>query len=249
VERRISGLLLMVVLAVGYAAYPAQVDVYFSPNGGCQDAVAAQLRAARTSIDVAVYSFTANRLASILDSAATRGVRVRVVTDRQQAGSDYSVAARPGRKFPLRIGAGGGYMHNKLAIIDDSVCITGSYNWSEVAETRNDENLLVLVSPELAKAYEARFELIWTYSSPASLLSPVTGEEQPAPERAKPAVSKPSSAAEPTRATGGSDEVYITRTGKKYHRAGCGYLSKSCIPISRKDAESRGYTPCSRCRP
>ena len=43
--------------------------------------------------------------------------------------------------------------------------------------------------------------------------------------------------------------VYITRTGKKYHRAGCSYLRSSSIPISLKEAKARGYTPCSRCRP
>jgi len=43
--------------------------------------------------------------------------------------------------------------------------------------------------------------------------------------------------------------VYITRTGSKYHRAGCSYLRRSKIPISLKEACARGYTPCSRCRP
>jgi micrococcal nuclease len=43
--------------------------------------------------------------------------------------------------------------------------------------------------------------------------------------------------------------VYITRTGAKYHRAGCTYLRKSMIPSSKTDAISRGYTPCSRCSP
>jgi len=42
--------------------------------------------------------------------------------------------------------------------------------------------------------------------------------------------------------------VYRTRTGKKYHRAGCRYLSKSCIPISLEDA-ARTLGPCSVCRP
>lgn len=42
--------------------------------------------------------------------------------------------------------------------------------------------------------------------------------------------------------------VYVTRTGAKYHRAGCRYLSKSCIPISLKDAKQR-YSPCSVCNP
>ena len=42
--------------------------------------------------------------------------------------------------------------------------------------------------------------------------------------------------------------VYITKTGSKYHRAGCRYLSKSSIPISLSDAKSR-YSPCSVCNP
>ncbi len=41
--------------------------------------------------------------------------------------------------------------------------------------------------------------------------------------------------------------VYITRTGAKYHRDGCRYLSKSKIPITLKEAINRGYTPCSVC--
>jgi len=42
--------------------------------------------------------------------------------------------------------------------------------------------------------------------------------------------------------------VYITRTGSKYHRGSCRYLSKSKIPISLKEAAAR-YTPCSVCQP
>lgn len=42
--------------------------------------------------------------------------------------------------------------------------------------------------------------------------------------------------------------VYITRTGIKYHRAGCRYLSKSCIPIDIKEARQQ-YSPCSVCNP
>jgi competence protein ComEC len=43
--------------------------------------------------------------------------------------------------------------------------------------------------------------------------------------------------------------VYITKTGKKYHRATCRYLSKSKIPITLKDAKANGYTACSVCKP
>lgn len=43
--------------------------------------------------------------------------------------------------------------------------------------------------------------------------------------------------------------VYVTKSGTKYHRDGCGYLKKSKIPISLEDAEAKGYTPCSKCNP
>jgi phosphatidylserine/phosphatidylglycerophosphate/cardiolipin synthase-like enzyme len=231
------------------AAIPTTAEVYFSPNGGCQDAVLSQLRSARRSVDVAIYSFTANRVALVLDSAVERGVKVRVVMDRQQVASNNSVAALLAEKLPLRIGAGGGLMHDKFAIVDDSVCVTGSYNWSDAAELKNDENLLVLASPALAKAYKDRFEIIWTYSVPeSSLLAPPEGEQAP-PSQIRPSQSGASSSGQGKAKTDGGDIVYITKSGKKYHREGCSSLSKSCIPISRKDAEARGYTPCSRCNP
>ena len=43
--------------------------------------------------------------------------------------------------------------------------------------------------------------------------------------------------------------VYLTKTGKKYHRDGCQYLSKSRIEKSLGDAVAAGYTACKRCRP
>ena len=44
-----------------------------------------------------------------------------------------------------------------------------------------------------------------------------------------------------------SETVYITQTGKKYHRAGCRHLQKSQIPISLDDAKAKGYTACKSC--
>ena len=77
---------------------------------------------------------------------------------------------------------------------------------------------------------------------------------------ATPATSKPAHPAPPVidevevdpETASESDEeettVYVTRTGKKYHRAGCRYLSRSMIPISLEDAQA-GYDPCSVCDP
>jgi hypothetical protein len=54
----------------------------------------------------------------------------------------------------------------------------------------------------------------------------------------------------PTLTPTSSDEiVYITESGTKYHKKGCKYLSKSQIPISKKEAIAKGYTACSVCKP
>ena len=53
--------------------------------------------------------------------------------------------------------------------------------------------------------------------------------------------------AEPSPSPVQSETVYITQTGKKYHRAGCRHLQKSQIPISLDDAKAKGYTACKSC--
>jgi hypothetical protein len=60
------------------------------------------------------------------------------------------------------------------------------------------------------------------------------GAQQPPPQRVE----------EPKAQT-----VYVTRTGKRYHREGCRYLASSKIPMTLKDAKAQGYTPCKVCRP
>ncbi len=46
----------------------------------------------------------------------------------------------------------------KVIIIDHKIVITGSYNFSKAAETKNAENLLIIHSPELTALYEANFQ-------------------------------------------------------------------------------------------
>jgi len=47
----------------------------------------------------------------------------------------------------------------------------------------------------------------------------------------------------------GDTIVYITKTGAKYHRAGCRSLAKSSIPIKLRDAVAKGYGACKVCKP
>ena len=74
----------------------------------------------------------------------------------------------------------------------------------------------------------------------------------PAPTGTPPSTLPAVPAAETRPAPGDSKSdtlvVYVTRTGEKYHVAGCRYLSKSMVPIALKEARQR-YTPCSVCKP
>jgi phosphatidylserine/phosphatidylglycerophosphate/cardiolipin synthase-like enzyme len=52
-------------------------------------------------------------------------------------------------------------MHHKVIVIDGEIVITGSYNFSNNAEKRNDENVLILHSSEIAGLYLSEFERVW----------------------------------------------------------------------------------------
>ena len=58
------------------------------------------------------------------------------------------------------------YMHHKVMIVDGVIVITGSYDWTETAETYNDENLIVISSSQIASVYEEEFSRIWDLSRP-----------------------------------------------------------------------------------
>ena len=53
----------------------------------------------------------------------------------------------------------------------------------------------------------------------------------------------------PSSAAAAGITVYVTRTGRKYHRATCRHLRRSKIPVSIEEAKAQGYTPCAVCNP
>ena len=81
--------------------------------------------------------------------------------------------------------------------------------------------------------------------------APSVAEEAPAAEPTQqPEAEKPAEAEQvPQQEQATEVTVHITKTGEKYHSAGCRYLSKSDIPVSLGKAKEAGYTPCSVCRP
>ena len=120
-------------------------DVYFSPHGGCTDAIVKELNNAKTEILVQAYSFTSRPIAKALLDARKKGIKIEVVLDKSQRSKKYSAAdfvVHAG--IPTYIDSAHAIAHNKIMIIDRSTLITGSFNFTKAAEDKNAENLLIL---------------------------------------------------------------------------------------------------------
>jgi phosphatidylserine/phosphatidylglycerophosphate/cardiolipin synthase-like enzyme len=147
------------------------VEVYFSPKGGCMDAVVRELKKARREVLVQAYSFTADPITFGLVEAKKRGAQVDIVLDRsneQESYSDLHILLEQGLA-PL-IDSTHAIAHNKIIIIDKRTLITGSYNFTNQAEHENAENLVVIKGhPELLGMYRQNFMVHKAHSQQPNL--------------------------------------------------------------------------------
>lgn len=139
------------------------VEVLFSPDDGVASRVYDILNEAEKSIYFLAYSFTSDDLGQIIRTQAENGVNVAGVMDDGQVksniGTEYDLFKRAG--LNVLVDNNEGLMHHKTIIIDDQIVITGSYNFTNSAETRNDENLVVLYNPIIANFYMKEFDRIY----------------------------------------------------------------------------------------
>jgi phosphatidylserine/phosphatidylglycerophosphate/cardiolipin synthase-like enzyme len=132
----------------------APVKVYFSPKGGCTEAMVREIDQAKTEILVQAYSFTSAPIAKALVNAHKRGVTVLVILDKRQQSEQYTSATFLTNAGILTyIDGSHAIAHNKIMIIDKIKIITGSFNFTKAAEEKNAENVLIISSKELAMPY------------------------------------------------------------------------------------------------
>jgi phosphatidylserine/phosphatidylglycerophosphate/cardiolipin synthase-like enzyme len=130
------------------------IEVYFSPHGGCTDAIVRELDKAQGTVLVQAYSFTSYRIAKAILDAHKRGVKVEVILDKSQRTDQYSSATfLYNSGIPVKIDAVHVIAQNKIMIIDGETAITGSFNFTRAAEEKNAENLLVIRDKKLAEQY------------------------------------------------------------------------------------------------
>ena len=161
---------------VGTAATPypglmvdtTPVEIYFSPDDGVAAQIMTLIQAAQESIYFMAFSFTSNNLGAAIRERAAGGLMVAGVMDDGQInsnqGTEFDLFKQAG--LDVRRDGNAGQMHDKVIIIDRSMVITGSYNYTASAEDYNDENVIILHNTVIAEQYLAEVQRIFDIAQP-----------------------------------------------------------------------------------
>lgn len=139
------------------------VGTYFSPDDGNAAQIIELIQNAEENIYFMAFSFTSDDIAQALIDATDDGITVVGVFEESQyysnSGTEFDHLLAAG--LDVRLDGNDRNMHHKVFIIDGEIVITGSYNFSRSAEERNDENTLIIYSPEIAAQYLAEFDRVF----------------------------------------------------------------------------------------
>jgi len=144
---------------------PIQV-VFTSEDHAIEESIIPIVNSATRSIRFLTFSYTDFPLAQAMIQRAQNGVNVAGVFEK--VGSDTEAAELKTlfcAQVPVRRDGNGGFMHNKVIVVDERFVITGSLNFSTNAETSNDENVIIIDNPDIAKLYMQDFERVWALAA------------------------------------------------------------------------------------
>lgn len=142
------------------------IESYFSPSDNTNQKIIDALNTADNDLNIETMLMTRSDLALAIWDAQKRGATVQVITnderDNSESVNDILSDNLPSGNFVFD-DAVSGIMHNKVAIVDanfatsDPQIITGSHNWSNSANDKNDENTLIIHSAEIANIFFQQF--------------------------------------------------------------------------------------------
>ena len=141
----------------------SELEIYFSPKDkALTNGVLPLIEGAKNYIYLPIFVLSDKRVAEALISAKKRGVDVKIIGDALNSSvkhSKHTLLRNAGIMFKTENYAG--KMHSKSMIIDDMYTVIGSMNFSNSGENRNDENLIIIKDPKIAKFYKDFFIYQW----------------------------------------------------------------------------------------
>jgi phosphatidylserine/phosphatidylglycerophosphate/cardiolipin synthase-like enzyme len=136
-----------------------QVENYFSPVDEVMQKLVQYVKGSRKSIRFMIFTYTHPDLSAAMIAQAKAGVDIQGVIENRGA-SQGALVPLFCAKLPVKVDGNKYTMHHKVMIIDDSIVVTGSFNFTDSADTANDDNLLVIHSPAVAALYLQEFERV-----------------------------------------------------------------------------------------
>lgn len=122
-----------------------------------QNRILKALDNAEVSITLVMAWFTNDTLFQKIIEKHKQGIEVKLAIYDDGINKKHGVDISQVPHIRLKKGVRGGLMHNKFCVIDNQVVITGSYNWSDNAEFKNDENVTVENDPKQATRYSVEY--------------------------------------------------------------------------------------------
>ena len=138
------------------------VQVLFSPEDKIVSNLIALVKDAQVSVRFLAFSFTDYPLAQVMIDRAKAGVDVKGVFETFGSSSPNSeLKTFGGGGGPPRQDGNGSFLHDKLIIVDNTIVVTGSLNFSSNADDSNEENVVIVDNAEIAALYLQEFEKLW----------------------------------------------------------------------------------------
>lgn len=137
-----------------------KTENYFCPEDKCASRIIDLVKNAKSSIYFMSFSFTNEEIADAL--IKRDGLDIRGVFDSSQSSSKFSQFKRL-KEFGVNVKKDSSKhkMHHKVFIIDNQTVATGSFNPTLSADTKNDENLLIIHDKKIANAFLGEFDSLW----------------------------------------------------------------------------------------
>jgi phosphatidylserine/phosphatidylglycerophosphate/cardiolipin synthase-like enzyme len=138
-----------------------RIETVFAAQGPVEERIIATLRGAQRSISFLAFSFTDDEIAGAMLDRRAAGVALAGVFETTGSNTEFSEFGKmKERGVPVYQDGNPWVMHHKVIIIDERIVIFGSYNFSNNAATQNDENLLIVENPDIARAFKAEYDRI-----------------------------------------------------------------------------------------
>jgi phosphatidylserine/phosphatidylglycerophosphate/cardiolipin synthase-like enzyme len=138
------------------------IQVLFSAEDGALSNLIALVNDAQVSIRFLAFSFTDYPLAQAMIARAQAGVDVQGVFETFGSTSPSSeLKTFWCAGLPVRQDGNSGFLHDKIIIVDNSIVVTGSLNFSSNADEQNEENVMIVDNPEIAALYLQEYQKNW----------------------------------------------------------------------------------------